>query len=114
MVEAKGRAGRLGTEIDCPLCARAELPDGLAVTRTAGPFDEATLPAGLLKDHVVADGAWASLHLLDGRVTFSLHTEPPTIVRLVAGDEQAIPPGVPHALSLDGPVRLTIDFLSSG
>jgi len=84
------------------------------VTRTAGPFDEATLPAGLLKDHVVADGMWGCLRVIEGRVTFSLHTEPPTIVHLGAGDRQAIPPGLPHALILDGPVRMAIDFLTSG
>lgn len=111
---AEGRAGRLGTEIDCPLCARAELPDGLTVTRTAGPFDEATLPAGLLKDHLVAGGTWGRIHVTEGTVTFSLRTEPPTIINLVAGDRQAIPPGVPHALTLDGPLRLTIDFLTAG
>jgi tellurite methyltransferase len=111
---AEGRAGRLGTEIDCPLCARAELPGGLTVTRTAGPFDAASLPAGLLKEHMVAEGRWGCLHVIEGNVTFSLNTKPSTIVRLGAGDRQAIPPGVPHALTLDGPVRLTIDFLTAG
>jgi tellurite methyltransferase len=108
---AEGRAGRLGAEIDCLPCARGELPEGLNVVRTAGPFDAASLPAGLLKDHVVADGTWGCLRVIGGNVTFSLRTEPPTIVRLGAGDQQAIPPGLPHGLTLDGPVRLAIDFL---
>ncbi len=112
VARAEGRARHVGTEIDCPPCARAEPPAGLAVVRTAGPFDAATLPAGLLKDHVVADGTWGCLHVLEGRVTFCLRAEPPSIVDLGAGEQQNIPPGLPHALILAGPVRLTIDFLT--
>ena len=91
------RAGRIGTAIDCLPCARAELPEGLAVARRAGPFDAASLPGALVRDHVVADGMWGRLHIVEGIVTFSLSTEPPTIVHLGAGDRQAIPWGPPRA-----------------
>jgi hypothetical protein len=37
-------------------------------------------------------------------------TEPAVDVRLEAGDRQPIPPGVPHALTVDGPVRLAVEF----
>ncbi|HLF40975.1 MAG TPA: DUF3565 domain-containing protein, partial [Acidimicrobiia bacterium] len=53
-----GRAGAVGADIECPLCDRAELPDGLELVRTAGPFDDVTLPAGLRRAHLVADGVW--------------------------------------------------------
>ena len=109
-----GRTAHLGTDIDCPLCARAELPEGLRVVRTAGPFDETTLPAALRGNHLVAEGTWARLQVTDGAVELFMQTEPPTAVRLRAGDRQPIPPGVAHALTLDGPVRLTIDFLVAG
>jgi tellurite resistance-related uncharacterized protein len=107
-----GRTGRLGGELDCPLCDRAELPEGLAVTRVAGPFDETTIPAGLLRAHRVAGGVWGRLDVLDGRLDFSMQTEPPIERDLVAGQSQAIPPQVPHEVRLAGPVRLQIEFLS--
>jgi tellurite resistance-related uncharacterized protein len=106
-----GRAARLGQDLDCPLCDRAELPDGLDVTRTAGPFDAASLPAGLRRAHRVADGVWGRLFVMQGTAAISIDTDPPIRRRLAAGDSQPIPPGVPHAVSLDGPVRLTVDFL---
>lgn len=107
----EGRAGRIGAELDCPLCDRAELPAGLRTARTAGPFDEATLPAGLRRDHRVAEGTWGRLRVLDGAVRFTMATTPPVDVRLAAGGSHAIPPAVPHALAVDGPVRLAVDFL---
>jgi hypothetical protein len=61
-----GRAEHIGTEIGCRLCDRAELPDGLVVVRTAGPFDESTLPIGLRRDHRVADRTWGLLRVIHG------------------------------------------------
>ena len=111
VVSDAGRAEHLGAPLDCPLCDRCELPTGLGVTRTAGPYDADTLPAGLRRDHLVADRTWGLLRILDGAVTFTIETTPPFTVRLGAGVEQPIPPGVPHRLGVDGPVRLAVDFL---
>ena len=106
-----GRTERVGTDLDCPRCDRAELPEALHVARTAGPFDATTLPAGLRKAHRVADGVWGRLRVIDGSAAIALETRPPLDVRLAAGDSQPIPPGVPHAVSVDGPVVLVVDFL---
>jgi tellurite resistance-related uncharacterized protein len=107
----EGRRGRVGSELDCPLCDRAELPDSLEVARTAGPFDEATLPAGLQRDHRVGERTWGLLRILEGSVGFVMDTNPPVTEDLRAGDTQAIPPGVTHAVHLRGPTRLQVDFL---
>ena len=106
-----GRASRVGSEIDCPLCDRAELPDGLALARTAGPFDEETLPPGLRRDHLVGDRTWARLRVLDGRVRITMATAPPIDRELAAGTAQPIPPGVRHAVEVLGPMRVEVDFL---
>ncbi len=106
-----GRTGRVGTPIECPLCDRLELPTDLQVVRTAGPFDEATLPTGLQRAHHIADRTWGLLRILEGGVTFTTETAPLVRMRLDAGDRQPIPPGVSHAVHLEGPVRLAIDFL---
>ncbi len=111
MMTDAGRAGRLGSELDCPPCDRAELPEGLDVSRTAGPFDATTLPAGLRKAHRVANGVWGRLRVIEGSAALTMETRPALQVRLGAGDSQPIPPGVPHAVSVGGPVVLVIDFL---
>jgi tellurite methyltransferase len=109
-----GRDSRIGADIDCPLCDRAELPTGLRVVRTAGPFDEASLPAGLRRAHRVAEGTWGRLQVADGSLVLTMESTPPLRAPLRGGESHPIPPGVPHALLVDGPVRLTIDFLVKG
>ena len=107
----EGRAGHIGADLDCPLCDRLELPVGLEVVRTAGPFDAETIPAGLRRAHLVADHTWALLRVLEGSVVFAIETTPPVSRRVEAGAEQPIPPGVPHLVRAEEPVRLVVDFL---
>jgi hypothetical protein len=107
---AAGRGATTGTKIDCPLCDRAEPPAGLCRVRTAGPFDARTLPAGLQQTHVVADRTWGCLRVIEGSIKFSMETNPPIRTRLDAGQAQALPAGVPHRLTLDGPVVVAVDF----
>jgi tellurite methyltransferase len=113
LVEAE-RAERVGMDLDCPGCDRAEMPEGLTLARVAGPFDADTLPAALRRRHRVADGTWACLNVLEGSVGFVLEGDPQLRIRLEPGGSQPIPPGVPHLLMLAGPVRLTIDFFVKG
>jgi tellurite methyltransferase len=108
----EGRRSQVGTPIDCPLCDRAELPEDLTEVRTVGPFDEATVPVGLRRDHRVAAHTWGRLRVLEGSVRFTLATDPPAERTMRAGDVQAIPPEVAHAVHLLGPVRLAVDFLT--
>jgi tellurite methyltransferase len=112
VVNADDRAARVGGPLECPPCGRAELPDGLVVVRTAGPFDATTVPAGLLRDHRLADGVWGRLHVDDGSLSFTMQTEPPVTTQIHAGDDQPIPPGIRHALHLPGAVSFTIEFLT--
>lgn len=106
----EGRAEHLGAALDCPLCDRAELPDGLEVVRTV-TFDEHTWPAGLRRDHRVAARVWARLRVLDGQVRFTMATDPPLDRTLTAGEEQAIPPDVLHAVDPGDAASITVDFL---
>jgi tellurite methyltransferase len=110
----EGRRARVGTDLDCPLCDRAEMPEGLHVARRAGPFDEISIPAGLRRNHRVADHTWGRLRVLAGAVLFVMETEPPLHVELVAGAQQPIPPGVVHMVTIDGPMQLAVDFLVRG
>jgi tellurite resistance-related uncharacterized protein len=105
-----GRNKRLGTDIECPLCDRAELPPDLRIVRTAGPFDNATLPAGLRRRHQIADQTWGVLRVVEGTIGFRMETEPPVDVQLEKGDRQPIPPRVSHQLALEGPAVVGIDF----
>ena len=111
VVSAAGRAGRVGAEVDCPLCDRAELPAGLAVVRTLGPFDEETVPPGLRRAHRIPAGTWGLLRVRAGSLELRMDTAPPTERRLVGGDCHPIPPGVDHDVTTSGPVQLQVELL---
>lgn len=110
LVDAE-RQAHVGSDLECPLCDRTELPEDLHVVRTAGPWPADAVPAGLRRDHRVAAGTWGRLRVLEGSVTVSLAVEPPLTRTLLAGEEQPLPPEVPHHLILGGPVLLAVDFL---
>jgi len=112
--EPEGRAGGVGSPIDCRLCERAELPDGLAVVGHAGPWDQDSLPDGLRGAHRTPGGRWGRLHILEGKIDFQFESDvnPKPRLHLHAGAAQSIPPGVAHRVVPTGPVRLQLEFLS--
>ncbi len=112
VLSESGRAGRVGAALECPLCDRTELPEGLRVFRTAGPFDESSTPTALRRDHQVAGGTWGRLRVLDGTLEFAAATTPPLQRKLVAGDQQPIPPQLPHHVTTNGAVLFALDFLT--
>ncbi|MGQ0618062.1 MAG: DUF3565 domain-containing protein [Acidimicrobiia bacterium] len=111
VITESGRRDRIGAPLECPLCDRLEMPDGLHPVRTAGPFDAQTLPRALQLEHHVADGTWGMLRVMEGAVVFTIATTPPITRRISAGQNQPIPPAVAHEVHADGPVRLAVDFL---
>jgi tellurite resistance-related uncharacterized protein len=105
------RTARIGSALDCPLCDRAELPDGLRVVRTTDVWDEGTAPAGLRRAHHVAPGTWGLLHVEEGRLRFLAETDPPFDVLVGPDTPQPIPPDVEHHVELVGEVRFCVEFL---
>jgi tellurite methyltransferase len=110
VLDPAGRQARIGRAVSCPLCDRAELPAGLVLLRTAGPFDQDAIPAGLCRPHRTASGTWGVLRVLSGTTGFRLDGAPPRDLMLAAGQAQPIPPGVEHQVEPAGPVRLVLEF----
>jgi tellurite resistance-related uncharacterized protein len=107
----EGRRRHVGTDLDCPLCDRTELPEHLTVLRTTDTWDQDTVPAALTRRHRVAPRRWGLLHIVSGAIDFWAATTPELERPMVAGDRQPIPPDVEHRIVLSGPVRLRLDFL---
>lgn len=103
------RDARIGSPIECPLCDRAEFPQGLTMLGRAGPWDQDCLPSGTLRGHSVPEGRWGLLQVHEGTIDFQFESQDAPL-HLEAGSQQPIPPGVPHRLILTGPVRLGLEF----
>ena len=86
------------------------LPLEVEYVRTTDVFDNATVPAGLLRAHRLADGVWGGLVVHTGTVTFVFDDEPDQPIAVSAGASFAIPPGRQHHLELNEPVTFAIEF----
>ena len=86
------------------------LPDGLELVRTTDVFDNATVPAGLLRAHRVADGVWGHLVVHTGVVTFVFDDDPDHRIIADAGRSVAIPPTRRHHLEIDQPATFAVEF----
>jgi tellurite resistance-related uncharacterized protein len=109
------RREQVGSAIECPLCDRAELPDGLSlrarvVGRSDGPDDIGDIPRGLLREHVVPEGSWGLLRVLEGVLGFRVEDGEAEI--LIAVSARAIPPGVRHRVELIDRVAFELELLS--
>jgi len=89
---------------------RPELPADAVSYRRIGPFDEHSLPAGLLREHQLKDDVWGVLTLFDGKISFTWDDDHGGSVDLAAPASMIIPPAVPHHVEVRGPFTLTIDF----
>lgn len=112
IIEEPDRAARLGSPLDCPLCDRAEMPEGLHPIPSNMEWTEETVPEPLLRLHRLGRGIWGHVAVHSGSLNFTMSTEPPIDVVLWPGSSQAIPPDVEHEVRLLGPVRFTIDFFT--
>ena len=91
-----------------------ELPEGFSLVRRIGPFDAASLPAGLLSSHSLKAGRWGWVQVTDGAVRMVWEDDPPREEDLVAPAAVLIPPEAPHHLEVTGPFELAIAFLERG
>jgi len=107
-----GRKARIGTRLACPLCDRAEPPDGLRLVRSSPEWDEQSMPAGLGRAHRLATGTWGRIVVHEGRLRFAMSAEPPLEVEVGPGDTQAIPPDVPHEVRPLGAVRFQVELFA--
>lgn len=84
------------------------LPEDVHLVRTTPEFDEESIPAGLLRSHIVAPGVWGRVVVRSGSIDFAFDDSARR--RLEAGDTQVIPPERVHHLAVTGPVTLVVEF----
>lgn len=89
-------------------------PDGIPPSsfcyRRLGPFDEQTIPRGLLAVHRLKSGVWVMLTIEAGAIIFVWDDSEGGRSALAAGDQFVVPPCIPHHVEIVGEVRLSLDF----
>lgn len=110
VVTAEGREGRLGQELDCPLCDRREMPKGFVAYSKTAVFTADTLPRGLQSRHSTRRGVWGRLSVLSGALAFVLEGPDEAREVIEAGHSVVIVPEVEHRVEVLGPVELVVEF----
>jgi tellurite resistance-related uncharacterized protein len=87
----------------------ARLPEAVEAYRTIGPFDAASLPAGLRRTHDLKQGTWGKIVLERGSIGFVWEDEAGGRQEVGAPAEIVVPPQVPHHVEGDD-FELTITF----
>jgi len=106
------RTRHLGQFLDCPLCERTEMPDGLEPVRTTVSWDATTVPDALRRAHRVAAERWGLLEVEAGGVRFKADTQPPIDVVVTPGRPQPIPPELDHNVEPAEGARFHVTFLA--
>jgi len=86
------------------------LPDAVTYVRSTPEFNAATVPAGLLQAHQVAERVWGRLVVSEGSVDFTFEDTPEESMTITAGGMQVIPPSRPHHITVHEHTRFHIEF----
>lgn len=104
------RAGRIGMDIDCPLCDRAEMPADYTEYRRTPVFDASTVPKALLREHRTKVGVWGILHVVAGEVDYVVLEPERRVTTLRAGAAQVVTSALPHEVVLREGARFFVAF----
>jgi tellurite methyltransferase len=104
------RAAHVGSPLDCALCERGEMPDGLRFAWRTAAWDAKSLPAGLRRRHKLGPHTWGRIVVEEGSLAYRASTTPPMARVIGAGRDQAIPPGVEHDVEPADDARFLIEF----
>ena len=67
------------------------------------------MPAALQRQHTTKAGAWALIHVLEGKLLYRI-LEPLSETVLEPGKPGVVQPRQPHEVQLAGPVRVYVEF----
>lgn len=93
------------------------LPPDARPYRRTDTFTETTVPAALLKAHQTKHGAWALIHVLEGRLAYKIVEpgHPPSHEALTPTTPPGvIEPTILHEVAPLGPVRFYVEFYRLG
>ncbi len=99
---------------DHPVAPAERLPQGLEAYSRTATFTEATVPAGLRKDHTTKTGSWGLIRVEEGVLRYRV-TDPrrlPTERDLTPSSEPGVvEPTILHHVEPIGQVRFHVEFL---
>lgn len=90
-----------------------QLPEGATPYRKTDVFTETTVPAGLRRAHTTKAGAWALIHVLEGRLAYRIVDPRRPTSEVVLTPETApgvVEPTILHEVEPLEAVRFYVEF----
>jgi tellurite resistance-related uncharacterized protein len=85
------------------------IPDSVAPYKKTPEFTEATVPAGLLKDHQTKAGVWGKIVLLEGELEYTIIEPELEIIKLDKSKCGVVEPTILHHVTPLGKVRIYVE-----
>lgn len=89
------------------------LPQDAQPYRRTETFTEESVPAGFRRAHATKEGAWALIHVIEGRLAYRIRDPRRLASRIVLTPQRppgVIEPTILHAVEPLGPVRFYVEF----
>ena len=86
------------------------LPANVRATKRTPEFTEASIPAGLLRDHATKPGVWGVIHVLDGELEYHILEPIQEYHTLRPGMQGIVEPAMKHQVAAPGTVRFYVEF----
>jgi tellurite resistance-related uncharacterized protein len=90
------------------------LPNGLEAYKRTPTFTEASVPAGLLREHSTKEGTWGLIHVELGELRYVVaDARRPGSERILTPDREpgVVEPTILHRVEPLGSVRFYVEFL---
>jgi tellurite methyltransferase len=110
VLTSEGRDARLGQFLECAPCDRRELPEGYTAYKRTPSFTQATIPAGLRRQHSTKAGVWGLIHVSSGALEYVLEDSSGTRQVVHPGDRAVVLPEQPHRVAALGEVSFYVEF----
>jgi len=88
-----------------------KIPQSAKPYQRTEEFSESSVPKGLLRDHSTKAGVWGRICVLEGRLEYTIQSQPMETHILSTKQEGVVEPGVLHSVKPLGPVRFYVEFL---
>lgn len=87
------------------------IPHSASPYQRTPEFSETSVPKGLLRNHSTKADVWGRICVLEGRLEYTIQTDPTETHILTTEREGVVEPGVLHSVKPLGPVRFFVEFL---
>lgn len=86
-----------------------QLPSYVQAYKKTPVFTEITVPKGLLKDHSTKADVWGVIHVLSGKLRYTVPSQS-EVIELTSGDTAVVVPEQVHFVTPLGDVSFYADF----